>query len=64
MCGPFPQDEQLSRKVLTLWMIVLAANIIGAFLFAAAIIHSHAFDATVTEAFSADARHLIEGAFA
>jgi formate/nitrite transporter FocA (FNT family) len=35
----------------------------GGFLFAGAIVHTHAFDAAVTSAFAADARHLIEGAF-
>ena len=43
--------------------MVLGANIVGAFLFAAAIIHGHAFDAAVTSAFSADARHLVDGSF-
>jgi formate/nitrite transporter FocA (FNT family) len=57
------RDLATARKVLMLWAIVLAANMVGAFLFAAAIIHSYAFDATVTAAFSADARHLIEGSF-
>lgn len=56
-------DLQTLRKVLALWVIVLAANTMGAFLFAAAIVHSHAFDAPVMAAFSADARHLLEGAF-
>ena len=57
------RDLPTARKVLALWAMVLAANIIGAFLFAAAIIHSHAFDATITSAFSADARHLVQGSF-
>jgi formate/nitrite transporter FocA (FNT family) len=57
------RDLPTARKVLALWAMVLAANIIGAFLFAAAIIHSHAFDAAITSAFSADARHLVEGSF-
>jgi len=39
------------------------ANVCGAFLFAAAIVHTHAFDAAVTAAFAADARHLVEGSF-
>ena len=56
------RDLPTARKVLALWAMVLATNIIGAFLFAAAIIHSHAFDAAVS-AFSADARHLVEGSF-
>jgi formate-nitrite transporter family protein len=51
------------RKVVMLWVIVLAANTLGAFLFAAAIVHSHAFDAAVIAAFSADARHLLAVAF-
>ena len=57
------RDLPTARKVLALWAMVLATNIIGAFLFAAAIIHSHAFDAAITSAFSADARHLVEGSF-
>jgi formate-nitrite transporter family protein len=57
------RDLVTLRKVLTLWLIVLAANFVGGFLFAAAIVHTHAFDAAVTAAFTADARHLIEGAF-
>ena len=57
------RDLPTARKVLALWAMVLATNIIGAFLFAAAIIHSHAFDAAMTSAFSADARHLVEGSF-
>jgi formate-nitrite transporter family protein len=57
------RDLPTARKVLALWAMVLAANMIGAFLFAAAIIHSHAFDAAITSAFSADARHLVEGSF-
>jgi formate/nitrite transporter FocA (FNT family) len=52
-----------ARKVLALWAMVHATNIAGAFLFAAAIIHSHAFEAAITSAFSADARHLVEGSF-
>lgn len=56
-------DLPTLRKVLTLWVIVLMANVVGAFLFAAAIVHTHAFDAAVTAAFSADARHLVEGSF-
>jgi formate-nitrite transporter family protein len=57
------RDLPTLRKVLTLWLIVLAANVCGAFVFAAAIVHTHAFDAAVTAAFAADARHLIEDAF-
>ena len=57
------RDLPTARKVLALWAMVLGTNIIGAFLFAAAIIHSHAFDAAITSAFSADARHLVEGSF-
>ena len=57
------RDLPTARKVLALWAVVLATNIIGAFLFAAAIIHSHAFDAAITSAFSADARHLVQGSF-
>jgi formate-nitrite transporter family protein len=56
-------DRATLRKVVMLWVIVLAANTLGAFLFAAAVIHSHAFDAPVMAAFSADARHLVEGSF-
>ena len=56
-------DWPTARKVLALWIIVLAANAIGAFLFAAAIIHGHAFGPSVTAAFSADARHLVDGSF-
>jgi formate-nitrite transporter family protein len=57
------RDLPTARKVLALWAMVLATNIAGAFLFAAAIIHSHAFEAAITSAFSADARHLVEGSF-
>lgn len=56
-------DLPTLRKVLALWFIVLVANTLGAFLLAAAIVHSHAFDASVMAAFSADARHLVEGSF-
>jgi formate-nitrite transporter family protein len=56
-------DLPTLRKVLALWVIVLAANILGAFLFAAAIVHAHPFDAAVIAAFSADARHLVAGSF-
>jgi formate-nitrite transporter family protein len=56
-------DLPTLRKVLALWFIVLIANTLGAFLLAAAIVHSHAFDASVMAAFSADARHLVEGSF-
>ena len=57
------RDLPTARKVFALWAMVLGTNIIGAFLFAAAIIHSHAFDAAITSAFSTDARHLVEGSF-
>jgi formate-nitrite transporter family protein len=56
-------DLATLRKVVMLWLIVLAANTLGAFLFATAIVHSHAFDASVMAAFSADARHLLAGSF-
>lgn len=56
-------DLPILRKVLALWFVVLVANTLGAFLLAAAIVHSHAFDASVMAAFSADARHLVEGSF-
>ena len=57
------RDLPTARKVLALWAIVLAANALGAFLFAAAAIHTHAFNAEVMAAFAADARHLVEGSF-
>jgi formate-nitrite transporter family protein len=56
-------DLPTLRKVVTLWVIVLIANTLGAFLLAAAIVHSHAFDPAVMAAFSADARHLVAGSF-
>lgn len=57
------RDLSTLRKVLALWVMVLVANALGAFAFAAAIVHSHAFPSTVTAAFSADARHLVENSF-
>jgi formate/nitrite transporter FocA (FNT family) len=52
-------DVPTLRKVLALWIVVLVANITGAWLFAAAAVHMHVFDAAVTAAFTAGARHLI-----
>jgi formate/nitrite transporter FocA (FNT family) len=50
-------------KVLRLWAIVLLANLVGAFIFAAIVAHSALFPAQIQQAFAAIARHSLRGDF-
>ena len=49
------------RKVLTLWVVVLITNLIGAYLFAAAAAHTDIFSPEVKHAFEEMGRRALEG---
>jgi formate/nitrite transporter FocA (FNT family) len=57
------RDPATLRKLLRLWSVVLAANLVGAFLFAAALGHGAAFDANVMHAFADLGRRSMRSGF-
>jgi formate/nitrite transporter FocA (FNT family) len=58
------RDVETLRKVLVLWAIVLATNLAGAWLFAAALAHSSVFNSDVMAAFAALGHRTVESGFA
>jgi formate/nitrite transporter FocA (FNT family) len=57
------RDLKTFGHLLRLWAIVLAANVIGAILFAIAMVHDGAFDAAVVQAFLALGHETIRADF-
>jgi formate/nitrite transporter FocA (FNT family) len=57
------RDADTLWRVLRLWGLVLAANVAGTYLFAAAVAHTDAFGAEAKAAFSEISRHAVEGPF-
>jgi formate/nitrite transporter FocA (FNT family) len=50
-------------RIVRLWIVVLAANLVGAFLFAVLIAHTAVFPPEVQQAFATIARHSLRGGF-
>lgn len=50
-------------RVARLWIVVLAANLVGAFLFAALVAHTAVFPPEIQHAFAAIAQHSLRGGF-
>jgi formate/nitrite transporter FocA (FNT family) len=57
------RDGETLWRVLRLWALVLAANVAGTYLFAAAAAHTGAFGPEAKVAFAEISRHAIEGPF-
>ena len=55
------RSQEMLGKVLTLWGVVLVANLIGAFLFALAAAHTDVFSPEVKHAFDEMGRRALEG---
>ncbi|MBV9690384.1 MAG: formate/nitrite transporter family protein [Ktedonobacteraceae bacterium] len=51
-------------RMLRLWVIVLAANLLGAFLFATVIAHTALFSPAIQQAFAEISHHSLQGGFA
>jgi formate/nitrite transporter FocA (FNT family) len=59
----YNRDAKTLGRVIRLWIYVLAANIAGAWLFAAVVAHSSIFDAQAKQAFSEIAAHTLASPF-
>jgi formate/nitrite transporter FocA (FNT family) len=57
------RDRSTLGSVLRLWLLVLTANIVGTWLFAAAVAHTAVFEPNVIRAFAEISRHTVEANF-
>jgi formate-nitrite transporter family protein len=58
------RDVSTLVRVIRLWVLVLAANVVGTWLFAAAVAHTSIFEASLQDAFAELSRHTLEDSFA